>query len=179
MMESACTGFVFGKRPDGTGRVSWPDCGHDQIDALTSAHQLFERGCDPVEGVWLGEKYSNFRQIPIRARVLMVNIAHLRKLNEAYTGRTAWVALADRRGRRHRPGCGFIVSGCGRPRNSGALSGPRRGGPCRRMRGVLYDRHFSASRGTFQVSTTSYTEGTQNHRIHILFSRRSVSARLT
>jgi hypothetical protein len=113
------------------------------------------------------------------ARSLMVNIAHLRKLNEAYTGRTAWVALADRRGRRHRPGCGFIVGGCGRPRNSGALSGPRRGGPCRRMRGVLYDRHFSASRGTFQVSTTSYTEGTQNHRIHILFSRRSVSARLT
>jgi hypothetical protein len=77
------------------------------------------------------------------ARSLMVNIAHLRKLNEAYTGRTAWVALADRRGRRHRPGCGFIVGGCGRPRNSGALSGPRRGGPCRRMRGVLYDRHFS------------------------------------
>jgi hypothetical protein len=38
------------------------------------------------------------------ARSLMVNIAHLRKLNEAYTGRTAWVALADRRGREASPG---------------------------------------------------------------------------
>jgi hypothetical protein len=62
------------------------------------------------------------------ARSLMVNIAHLRKLNEAYTGRPHVLLIADRRGRRHRPGCGFIVGGCGRPRNSGALSGPRRGG---------------------------------------------------
>jgi hypothetical protein len=35
MMESVCTGFVFGKRPDGTSAVSGPGCRHDQIDALT------------------------------------------------------------------------------------------------------------------------------------------------
>jgi hypothetical protein len=33
MMESVCTGFVFGKRPDGTGTVSRPGCRHDQIGA--------------------------------------------------------------------------------------------------------------------------------------------------
>ena len=36
------------------------------------------------------------------------------------------------------------------------------------MRGVLHDRHLAASLGTFQVSTTSFTERTQNPRIHIL-----------
>jgi hypothetical protein len=64
-VESACTGFVFGKRPDGTGTVSRSYCRHDQIDALTSAHQLSKCGGDRVEGVWFGEKYSVFRQIPI------------------------------------------------------------------------------------------------------------------
>src|ERR1700730_4025873 len=41
---------------------------------------------------------------------------------------------------------------------------------CRRsrMRGVLHDRHLSAPFGTFQVSTTSFTERTQNPRILIL-----------
>ena len=80
MMESLCTGFVFGKRPDGTGAVSRPYCRHDQIDALTSAHQLSKCGGDPVEGVGLVEKYSIFRQIPIPARVLMVNIASFSKI---------------------------------------------------------------------------------------------------
>ena len=65
MIESVCTGFVFGRRPDGTRTVSRPDCRHDQIDALTSAHQLSKCGGDPVEGVGLGEKYSAFRQITI------------------------------------------------------------------------------------------------------------------
>ena len=56
---------------------------------------------------------------------------------------------------------------------------PRLGQPdriWRRMRGVLHDRHLSASLGTFLVSTTSFTERTQ---IPQIFSRWSVSARLT
>jgi len=32
----------------------------------------------------------------------------------------------------------------------------------------LHDRHLSTSLGTFQVSTTSFTERMQNPRIHIL-----------
>src|SRR5450755_1895935 len=57
--------FCVGKRLDGIRTVSAPDCRHDQIDALTSAHQLSKYGGDPVEGVGLGEKYSAFRQITI------------------------------------------------------------------------------------------------------------------
>jgi len=61
------------------------------------------------------------------ARSLMVNIAHLRKLNEAYTGRPQWVALADRSGREASPALRFMVAGGARPAMT-ALSGPRRGG---------------------------------------------------
>jgi hypothetical protein len=51
--------------------------------------------------------------------------------------------------RSQRPGgiaraAGSPLAGCGRPRNSGALSGPAEAA-CRRMRGVLHDRHFSAA----------------------------------
>jgi hypothetical protein len=35
MIESVCTGFVFGKRPDGTRTTSGPDCRYDQIDAVS------------------------------------------------------------------------------------------------------------------------------------------------
>jgi hypothetical protein len=39
MIESVCTGFVFGKRPDGTRTVSGPDCRHDHIDAVRRRHR--------------------------------------------------------------------------------------------------------------------------------------------
>jgi len=34
MIQPVCTGFVVGKRPDGTRTVSAPDCHHDPIDAV-------------------------------------------------------------------------------------------------------------------------------------------------
>jgi hypothetical protein len=59
------------------------------------------------------------------ARSLMVNIAHLRKLNEAYTGRTAWVALAVAGAGTHRlRRAGSSWQGGVRPAMT-ALSGPR------------------------------------------------------
>jgi hypothetical protein len=76
-------------------------------------------------------------------------------------------------------GCGLCRDGAGDGRNqsSGCTQGeamPRLGQPdriWRRMRGVLHDRHLSASLGTFLVSTTSFTERTQRERKSLKYSR--------